>query len=111
MLTLNYLDFDCQDDWSELRSWDALASPAPHHNARLLAEVRALLAHLHQTLGASGPVDDGHVWDFDLQLQLSSGPSFTLDSVPPEHPMTLSLHLCGREALATVLLACLPHQP
>lgn len=112
MLTLKYMDFEWQDDWSDLRSWNALASPAPHHNAAMLAELQALLTYLEQKLGPSGPMDDGYAWDQDVQLHLDNGQSLTLGAVAatavPSTALTLSLHLCGREALTSALGVCLP---
>ena len=43
-MPLHYLEFDHCEDSDGLHSWDAVASPAPHHNRTLLTEVRGVLA-------------------------------------------------------------------
>ena len=83
----NSWHFDLSEDTDGLRSWSALASPAPAHSPALLAEVQALLAQLTQQLGAPGPVDDGHAWDMALDTEVT------------HERTTVSLHLTGGAAL------------
>ncbi|PUE11004.1 hypothetical protein B9Z51_01310 [Limnohabitans sp. T6-5] len=66
-MTLQFLDFDTSEDAHGVICWDALASPRPIHNPGLLAEVAHLLSRLSELHGSPGPLDDGHLWDCDLQ--------------------------------------------
>lgn len=67
-MALQFLDFDLSEDAHGTIGWDAMASPAPAHNAALLAEVAGLLERLHARHGPNGPLDEGHAWDCDLQV-------------------------------------------
>lgn len=89
--TLQFLDFDFSEDFDGLRSWSALASPTAAHSAALQAEVQALLHDLNQQLGAPGPLDEGHLWDMALSVE------------PEADRITLSLDICGHEALRECL--------
>ncbi len=105
-MTLRFLEFDLSEDTDGLRTWDALASPAAMHTAALLTEARALLQHLQQRLGPSGPIDNGHVWDLDVQLHDEAGRLLSLEDSPiPSTRITLALSLTGSETLAECLSA------
>ena len=73
VMALQFLDFDQSEDAHGTKDWDALASPAPVHNAALLAEVACLLAGLCAQHGQPGPLDEGHAWDCDLQVHHEDG--------------------------------------
>lgn len=103
-MPLQFLEFDRCEDSDGLYSWDALASPAAHHNRELLAEVRGLLAHLHSALGPAGPLDEGHAWDMDLQIQDRQDQPLALEAADTlAQRLTLSLCLSGSGALAELL--------
>lgn len=105
-MTLRFLEFDLSEDTDGLRTWDALASPGAAHTRALLAEVRALTEHLQQALGASGPIDEGHAWDMDLQIHDDQGQPLPLQThTPPSGRITLALSLSGGAELATRLSA------
>ena len=105
-MALKYLEFDLSEDADGLRTWDALASPPATHTPALLAEVHALLAHLQGHLGPSGPLDDGHGWDMDLQLHDASGRPLALDTPGLDgQRITLALSLGGGSPLAECLSA------
>lgn len=99
-MPLQFLEFDLSEDSEGLCTWDALASPAPVHNAALLDEVHALLFHLHEALGPAGPIDEGHVWDMDLQVHDAAGQALPAGAPAPVGRITLALSLSGGAALA-----------
>lgn len=103
-MPLQFLEFDRCEDSDGLYSWDALASPAAHHNRELLAEVRGVLARLQSALGPAGPLDEGHAWDMDLQIQDGQGQPLALEAADTlVQRLRLSLCLSGSEALAELL--------
>ena len=103
-MPLHYLEFDHCEDSDGLHSWDAVASPAPHHNRTLLTEVRGVLAQLQNALGPAGPLDEGHAWDMDLQMHDEHQRLWTLEAVDAcPARLTLSLSLSGGTALADLL--------
>jgi DNA-binding GntR family transcriptional regulator len=104
-MPLQFLEFDLSEDTDGLSSWDALASPAARHTPELLAEVRDLLDQLHQALGPSGPVTDGHRWDLDLQIHDEQGHPVALESLAHPLRITLALSLTGDNALSAELAA------
>jgi len=65
--------FDHSETHEGLCTRDALASPHPAHSARLLQDTAALLHRLQQHLGPPGALEDGHEWDFDLQVHDAQG--------------------------------------
>lgn len=68
---LQLLDFDRSEDAEGVVCWDALAQPAPAHNAALLQEVVKVLVWAHQfDEHGPGPLEHGANWDFDLQVTL-----------------------------------------
>ena len=105
-MSLRFLDFDLSEDTDGLRTWDALASPGAAHTGTLLAEVHALTQHLTQQLGTPGPLDEGHVWDMDLQIHDDQGQPCLVQATPcPEGRITLALSLSGGAELAACLSA------
>ena len=103
-MPLQFLEFDRSEDSDSLYSWDAVASPTPHHNHALLAEVQGVLVRLHQALGPAGPLDEGHAWDMDLQIHGAQDQPLTADAAAVcAQRLTLSLCLSGSEALADLL--------
>ena len=115
-MAFHCLDFDQSEDAHGTVTWDALASPAPAHNAALLAEVARLLDQLHAMHGAPGPLEESHVWDCDLQIRLEDGTrldwhwhtqrlQYSCAQVPMDTPSRLTLSLCltGGPALAHTL--------
>ncbi len=106
MQQLRFLEFERSEDSEGLRTWDALASPTAVHALALLTEVQALVHHLSQQLGPAGPVDHGHLWDMDLQVNDGTGQDLPLQtSPPPGCRITVALSLSGGAALAEGLLA------
>lgn len=104
-MPLQFLEFDRSEDCDGLYSWDALANPAAQHNCALLSEVRGVLAGLQAALGPSGPLDDGHQWDMDLQIRDDQGRCLTPDAANASaQRLTLSLSLSGGEALTDLLV-------
>jgi hypothetical protein len=112
-MALQFLDFDQSEDAHGTVGWDALASPAPAHNAAMLTEVARLLDHLHAQHGQPGPLDEGHAWDCDLQVHHEDGDPLDwgwqaqrvhwLSAPAPHARLTLSLCLTGDSALAHTL--------
>lgn len=103
-MSLQFLEFDTCEDADGLLSWDAVASPSPRHNLAMLSEVRGVLARLQQALGPAGPLDEGHVWDVDLQIHDDDLQSVALEAAePPAQRITLALSLSGGDALADAL--------
>lgn len=104
---LQFLDFDQSEDAHGTVGWDAMASPTPTHNAALLAEVGHLLDRLHTRHDPPGPLDEGHAWDCDLQVQFEDGTPVAWhwherrvrwpwpEHMPPNTRLTLSLSLTG----------------
>ena len=101
---LRFLEFDRQEDGDGLSNWEALASPAARYSLELLTEVSRLLHGLAAQLGPPGPLDDGHLWDMDLQIRDEGGEAVSLDA-PPQDPgrITLALSLSGRAPLWAIL--------
>lgn len=67
-MTLHYLIFDASDDGEGTGSWEAMASVRAADVPAVLAEVQAVLtAAERQAPGPRGPLDEGGVWDADVQ--------------------------------------------
>ena len=67
-MTLNYLIFDASDDGEGTGSWEAMASVRVTDLPAVLAEAQAVLAMAERHApGPRGPLDEGGVWDADLQ--------------------------------------------
>ena len=104
-MPLQFLEFDLSEDTDGLRTWDALASPDAAHTLALLSEVQGLRQHLTQQLGPAGPLDEGHRWDMDLQIQDATGQALPLDlAIPPAGRITLAISLSGAAELTDCLL-------
>ena len=67
-MTLHYLIFDASDDGEGTGSWEAMASVRATDLPAVQAEVQAVLtAAERQPPGPRGPLDEGGVWDTDVQ--------------------------------------------
>lgn len=118
-MALQFLEFDPSEDALGTMGWDALASPAPTHNAAMLSEVQRLFDLLHTAHGQPGPLDDGHGWDCDLQVQQEDGSLLHWDwhaqrlqwswTHLPHQRLTLSLCLSGGPAFAHTLEQAIGH--
>lgn len=65
---LQYLIFDASDDGEGNGSWEAMASVPPDELSAVMAEVRAVEAAARSDApGPRGALDDGGVWDLDVQ--------------------------------------------
>jgi hypothetical protein len=65
---LQYLIFDASDDGEGNGSWEAMASVRPDELSAVMAEVRAVEAAAQSDApGRRGALDDGGVWDLDVQ--------------------------------------------
>ena len=94
---LDYLVFDRSEGDDGVGSWDALAQPRAAHSTSLMHETSALLQGLQERWGPPGPLDEGHAWDFELQVR---------DEQDHEWPWTWSaqgLHWQREPAAQTVL--------
>jgi hypothetical protein len=107
-MTLRYLDFDYSEDSDGCGTWDAMASVTGEHLPALHAEIAAVLDWAHDRFGGQrGPIEDGGLWDYDLQAveETATGQSLHYDedarcvvsaagaAGAPRHTVTLSL--CG----------------
>jgi hypothetical protein len=69
-MQLQYLIFDASDDGEGNGSWEAMASVSPDELSAVMAEVRAVEAAAHADApGPRGALDDGGVWDLDIQTR------------------------------------------
>lgn len=98
---LDYLDFDTSDDGEGLTSLDAMAYAKAAQWPALAAEVTQLLAWCSDAFGAPGPLEDGHRWDLDLQLQSDAGDALALhwdarqrQLLAPQAAQQTALQLC-----------------
>jgi len=67
---LHYLIFDATDDGEGTGTWDAMASVRAADLQAALSEVRTVLdAAERHSPGPRGPLDEGGVWDTDMQVQ------------------------------------------
>lgn len=106
---LDYLVFDHSEGEDGTDSWDALAAPRAPHSARLMHETSALLQALLERWGPPGPLDEGHAWDFDLQVHDPqdqpwpwswSAQGLQWQRRPQEDcPLRLALSLCAVQSL------------
>lgn len=103
-----FLEFDRLEDIEGLCTWEVLANPNSRYTVELLAEVNTLLQRLQAQLGPAGPLDDGHMWDMDLQIRDERGAAVCLDAPPQELArITLALSLSGHAQLCACLEALL----
>ena len=70
---LNYLDFETSDDGDGTTTFDAMAYATADRWPALQAEVEQVLQWCTDELGPPGPLDRGHAWDVDVQLQSDAG--------------------------------------
>ena len=69
-MELHYLIFEASDDGGDIGTWEAMASARGNELARVLEEVEVVMqAALAQAPGVQGPLDEGGVWDADVQQQ------------------------------------------
>lgn len=69
-MQLQYLIFDASDDGEGTGSWEAVASVPPDGLPAVMTEVRAVEAAAHADApGPRGALDDGGVWDLDIQTR------------------------------------------
>lgn len=72
---LYFLSFDYSEDDEGTATWDAVASVPAARLPELQREIVALLAWAHSEFGAvRGPVEDGGLWDYDLQFERDRHP-------------------------------------
>jgi hypothetical protein len=65
---LRYLDFDYSEDADGHGSFDAMASVEPERLGEVQAEIDRVLAWAEAAFpDARGALDEGAVWDYDLQ--------------------------------------------
>jgi len=65
---LRYLDFDYSEDTEGHGTFDAMASTTPEKTLEVKQEIAALLAWAEATFPhARGALDEGAMWDYDLQ--------------------------------------------
>ena len=115
-MTLHYLDFDYSEDAEGTGTFDAMASVLPAQLPALQAEIAQVLAWAHHDFpGACAALEDGGMWQYDLQgVQEASTPlSLTFDpaqdrlhatpGVPARVRTTLSLSISGQPAFCAAL--------
>lgn len=69
-MKLQYLIFDASDDGEGTGSWEAMASVRAADLPAVLAEVQTVLdAAGRSAPGPRGPLDEGGIWDAELQQQ------------------------------------------
>jgi hypothetical protein len=67
-MTLNYLDFDYSEDADGIGTFDAMASVLPAQLPALQGEIAEVLSWAHmQWPDACGPLEEGGLWQYDLQ--------------------------------------------
>jgi hypothetical protein len=71
---LNYLTVEVFESDDGVASLEALACTSEQHHPQALAEAQALLDWAWgQRPNGHGPLDEGHEWDHDLQVQPAQG--------------------------------------
>lgn len=69
MASLHYLTIDLSDDTDGVGTIEVSASTAPEQGAAVDAEIQQVLDWAWRRFPDShGPLDEGHVWDHDLQV-------------------------------------------
>lgn len=77
-MKLQYLIFDASDDGEGTGSWEAMASVRAADLPAVLAEVQTVLdAAARNAPGPRGPLDEGGLWDAELQQQREGGGDWT----------------------------------
>ncbi|GAB2480911.1 hypothetical protein GCM10027082_34710 [Comamonas humi] len=108
---LEYLDFERSDDGEGTTTWDALADVDAARWPQLERELVQVLGWAAKQAGKPGPLDDGHAWHYDLQLQDADGRplaiQFSARTGSIEHAslahtarLQLALSLSGSDAFA-----------
>ena len=93
MTELRYLDFDYSEDTEGHGTFDAMASTSPEKSPEVHTEVEQVLAWAEATFpDARGALEEGAVWDYDLQ-ETREVPRFT----------TVTLSLSGTADFCTAL--------
>jgi hypothetical protein len=100
-----FLEFDRSETEDGVCSWDALASPPAQHRLRMLQDSARLLQALHTRFGPPGPLDEGHDWDFDLQVSDDQGRPCTWSWSPQGVRWSSLTDASGRLTLALGLCA------
>ncbi|WP_341888311.1 hypothetical protein [Variovorax sp. YR752] len=73
--TLRYLDFDYSEDTEDHGTFDAMASTQPERTPEVEAEIDLVLAWAETTFpGARGALDEGAMWDCDVQRTQEENP-------------------------------------
>ena len=71
---MQYLSFELSEGDDGVTTLEAMASTAAGQHAAVKAEVQQVLDWAWRAFPRThGPVDDGHDWDHDLQVQVESG--------------------------------------
>lgn len=69
-MALDYLIFEASDDGEGIGSWEAMASVRQAQLPDARAEASAVMAAAERDApGPRGPMDEGGLWDMDLQIQ------------------------------------------
>lgn len=93
---LNYLEFDYSEDTSGQGTFDVMASTAAEHVPAVHAEISMVLAWAFDHYPhARGPIEEGFVWDYDLQSQLEYTASQVVDFDPLTRQLTVRPHQPG----------------
>ena len=112
---LDYLVFDVSDDADEVHTFDAMASVWPAQWPALASEWRAVLHWARRHFGPEGPLDEGALWDVDVQAWVEASPvqPLGLDTahadlaagqhLPSDQRCTLTLSLSGGAEFAAAL--------
>ncbi|MDD0816621.1 hypothetical protein PSQ39_18425 [Curvibacter sp. HBC28] len=111
-LSLDYLDFELSEDIDETQTLDAMASVWPEQWAAMERELRQVMQWARQHFGAEGALDEGALWDVDVQAWVESEPVRTLhwdaaalsltEALPaePRQRCTLTVSICGGAVFA-----------
>ena len=98
-MTLHYLDFDYSEDEDGNGCFDALADTPVERHPAVLAEVTLVLDWAQAAFaGQHGALEDGGIWDHDLQV-LPSEPS----AAAAAERYSVSLSLSGTPAFCAAL--------
>lgn len=115
---LHFLSFDYSEDHEGTATWDAVACVPAARLPELQREIIALLAWAHAEFGAVlGPVEDGGLWNYDMQYERDGYPLQALvydagtqqlrpapQALPTER-VTLTLALSGSPAFSEAFAA------
>ena len=80
---MDFLTFDLAEVDDGVSSLEAMASTAAGQHAAVMAEVQQVLDWAWRRFPDShGPIDDGTVWDHDLQVTVEEGAWHTVTLTP-----------------------------